>query len=276
MFNTKVIKKYKKEFEHYLNGGSICYLDTDNDKWYSYNEKTTSKQPSFNANGIYIISDNKVEFRKAIAEDKKVQCCGILPEEIGAKHMDRCDWYNVTDVDDVEMGPEYYRIKPRNFKVDDVVYCINKNCQWEYGKKYHVFDTLNGLHLTGTHPVHHNCDPHDFFDFEMPKEAFKEGDWVINPFFKGDETPFRFEEHQRDNSRTWMKYTSKWKPKSGEWCWFWNQERVPILGRFSTVSSFRSDLPDETYGIYESVVCRYRHIEPFIGNLPTHLKEKDE
>ena len=65
MMNKDVIKKYKAEFDWWLDGGSII-VRTPTGNWYS---------PDVAWNGtecFYVINDQYVEFRKALAEGKTV------------------------------------------------------------------------------------------------------------------------------------------------------------------------------------------------------------
>ena len=59
-----------------------------------------------------------------------------------------------------------------------------------------------------------------------------------------------------------------WKPKEGEWCWFWDDDflsdnSTPILGKFEakTKHGYRQ----------HANYCFYQHCEPFIGNLPSFI-----
>jgi hypothetical protein len=57
----------------------------------------------------------------------------------------------------------------------------------------------------------------------------------------------------------------KWQPKEGEWCWFWDEIKAEtVLGRFSMMSGNR----------FQCNLClKWQNCAPFIGELPTHLKE---
>lgn len=58
-----------------------------------------------------------------------------------------------------------------------------------------------------------------------------------------------------------------WQPTKGEWCWFWTGNDIPVLGRFEKQSRqyFSIDHGSSGYG--------FAHCEPFIGTLPSHLKD---
>ena len=91
---------------------------------------------------------------------------------------------------------------------------------------------------------------------------FKVGDFLRNQ--KGK--PFQLEsEHIWQNKHA----CKKWEPEKGEWCWFWNDFEYPVLGKFNGMDSniylaITTDLDE--YG--------YQYSEPFIGTLPTRVKDK--
>lgn len=65
-----------------------------------------------------------------------------------------------------------------------------------------------------------------------------------------------------------------WQPKEGEWCWFWNgySKYTLTLGRLAEYSK-----EEKLYFSYNGVVyMSYEYCEPFIGELPSFLKERDE
>lgn len=58
-----------------------------------------------------------------------------------------------------------------------------------------------------------------------------------------------------------------WKPKPGEWCWFWDQcdeKESAVLRKFKHSSNYR--YTDEK-GV------DWQNCTPFVGELPEHLKE---
>lgn len=125
--NKELILKYKREFEYWLNGGKILMhygkwvpvgLDA---KW----EFFISELEKIGCLG-YIIDDEYVEFRKALAEGKTIQF------NFGNSDPHKQDFPNVWKDLDLSIGilsdrahPENYRIKPEpeesKFKVGDWV-----------------------------------------------------------------------------------------------------------------------------------------------------------
>ena len=115
--NTELIKKYKAEFDHFLNGGELLiryydYEDREYKEWkevdrnYNWNDGSLYKAPQF------IINDNFSELRKALCDGKTVQ----------AYYKFNNTWNDI-------IKPEFkdnvsnYRIKPEElkFKVGDFV-----------------------------------------------------------------------------------------------------------------------------------------------------------
>ncbi len=115
--NTELIKKYKAEFDHFLNGGELLiryydYEDREYKEWkevdrnYNWNDGSLYKAPQF------IINDNFSELRKALCDGKTVQA-----------------YYKFNDTWNDIIKPEFkdnvsnYRIKPEEpkFKIGDFV-----------------------------------------------------------------------------------------------------------------------------------------------------------
>ena len=114
--NTELIKKYKAEFDHFLNGGELLiryydYEDREYKEWkevdrnYNWNDGSLYKAPQF------IINDNFSELRKALCDGKTVQA-----------------YYKFNNTWNYIIKPEFkdnvsnYRIKPESeFKIGDFV-----------------------------------------------------------------------------------------------------------------------------------------------------------
>jgi hypothetical protein len=68
--NKELIKKYKTEFDHWLYGGKL-QVKFVNDPW----EEAPEDIFSYNVvNFVLVIDDEYVEFRKALAEGKAIEC----------------------------------------------------------------------------------------------------------------------------------------------------------------------------------------------------------
>lgn len=206
--NKELIKKYNKEFNHWLNGGNILarYSNLDvNDIW---TRIPLSKYGWNTENTWFVIEDKYVEFRKALAEGKTVQCRQSFSKE----------WKNVF-YPRFDTLVENYRIKPEEpkFKVGD----------W-------VRDSYGNIQL---------------IERILPCDRHKENIW-----FKHAGAAFSTE----------LKH---WTPQPGEWCWFWDAHHtIPVIRRFKKEAD--SEYP---YKAIDDV--SYENCEPFIGTLPTHLKD---
>lgn len=113
----KIVKKYKKEFNWWLDGGR-CLHSYNGVEWHETKESTWAKHPIH-----IIINDEYVEFRKALAEGKSLQR-RILWGENCSFDKSWNDWNNDNGLRLNHNGtPCEYRIKPEEpkFKVGDWV-----------------------------------------------------------------------------------------------------------------------------------------------------------
>ena len=121
--NTKLIKKYKTEFNYYVEGGNLLYFTEVGGPYY----EVTDEKWDFVCDIEFIIDDVYVEFRKALAEGKTIQF------NFGNSGPNKTDFPNVWKDLDLSIGilanralPENYRIKPEpeesKFKVGDWVH----------------------------------------------------------------------------------------------------------------------------------------------------------
>ena len=218
IMNKKLIKQYREEFNHWLNGGLfLWYFDHtwDNDEIVWYSEKY--------ANAKVIIDDEYVEFRKALAEGKTIQYINLNTDA----------FKNWQDLENPNFNPNFeYRIKPEGsrFKVGDwVVYKGGGYCDGEI------------LQIT-------DIDERDFCTF---------GNY--NKLYHFDKLRL-------------------WKPKPGEWCWVFDiKGRIPLLRKFVCVDNESNTSFKYIVEKYDGIgTATYRCIEPFIGQLPTYIKDSDE
>ena len=93
---------------------------------------------------------------------------------------------------------------------------------------------------------------------------FKIGEWVEAP----DDHPFCaptqifcIEERNLDFAN---KEGRKWKPKPGDWCWFYNQNNTTAI-----VGKFRASYKDGKYAISTGEI--FSNCEPFLKSLPKSL-----
>ena len=221
--NKELIKTYKDEFNHWLNGGSLLY------RHFNYIEQEFTAWEvcnagfSWNSSGIncpcIIINDEYSTYRKALAEGKSIQmlCRYDKMEPI---------WDDMTEVIksigfvDVK---ENYRIKPEEpkFKVGDWVVEIHSTTKAQV------------LELFGNQIRVKFCYP----------------DAIITT----DSSDF-----------------IPWAPKSGDWCWFLNKGRIPMISQFHSLEidgnrKYSATFPNTPH----PMIGYYEYCEPFIGNLPT-------
>ena len=206
--NKELIKKYKAEFDHWLNGGKL-QAKFVYDQWveapkdiFSYNM----------VNFVLVIEDEYVEFRRALAEGKTIQY--YVDGFVG--------WQDVKSLNQSYMHPTSYRIKPEQHK-------------------------------------------------------FKKGDWVIhNGKYKRVTKVVDGLIDCLDNKvAVIMKEESLelWEPKDKEYFWYKND-----LVKFHETQTNYGTLLMSARGCsyYPSEENFEDYYEPFIGQLPTYIKDSNE
>jgi len=126
---------------------------------------------------------------------------------------------------------------------------------------------------------------------------FKVGDWVT----VSNGRPYQFKRFTKD-SPEWNKsldyeniemlcgsrfhisnfdrsIIKLWQPKTGEWCWFWHKKDKAVFGKLVTIDESRERLKIGIYSIKKlgqnmnSQPTWYKFCEPFIGQLPSFIKD---
>lgn len=126
--NKELIKTYFKEFDYWLNGGSVLsinclntleWTEVDCDRYWDTHQAGEYKP-------IFVINDEYVEFRKALTEGKTVQYRSREVLEFGAE---REIWRDVNPATIHQYHISVLRIKQNEpqFKVGDWVVERNKN-----------------------------------------------------------------------------------------------------------------------------------------------------
>lgn len=104
-------------------------------------------------------------------------------------------------------------------------------------------------------------------------KQFKMGDWAMDE--SGKYSPFQVDEKDLSQLPVEHNYLlnncKSWQPQPGEWCWFWDHEdSLIVLQKFvrhDVKNTFRAtDLAGFEFN--------YLYCEPFIGELPSSLKDK--
>lgn len=99
---------------------------------------------------------------------------------------------------------------------------------------------------------------------------FKAGDWVVhNGQFKKVKSCEGYAVIFDDLRESYCHQDGciLWQPQEGEWCWFLNNNREPILKQFLQMCPIVPTNYISKQGLISGSV------EPFIGKLPTFLKE---
>ena len=121
--NKELIKKYKKEFDYWVNGGKILmhygnkWLPVALDAKWEFFISDLEEMRSFG----YVIADEYVEFRKALAEGKTIQCNAREEQNDITYAAFGHNWW--TDTTEFIYATRFYRIKPEEpeFKIGDWV-----------------------------------------------------------------------------------------------------------------------------------------------------------
>ena len=129
--NIELIKKYKAEFEHFLNGGKLLARTKENFIW---NDKINKDiMWNFEIEDIdIIINDDYSELRKALFEGKTIQILEVIEQHVSDSSKDIYGWKDFKSFKpNSPFGGEIhnYRIKPEEpkFKAGDFVRCLNDN-----------------------------------------------------------------------------------------------------------------------------------------------------
>ena len=117
---------------------------------------------------------------------------------------------------------------------------------------------------------------------EEPK--FKVGDWVRNRIneigqilqedYKGKGLYKISNTHAlKCEVGTSAKDLTIWVPKKGDWCWFLNKGKIPVISQFHSLEiegnrKYSATFPNTPH----PMIGYYDYCEPFLGKLPTELQ----
>ena len=114
---------------------------------------------------------------------------------------------------------------------------------------------------------------------QTTQNKFKVGDWVVHP---EAEHPWRITQNSLDKlDNTKLKL---WEPQPNEWCWVYNVTReVPYLRKVIRIEANYKNRFNDYEDTKAVIVSRgdtsgevgYRFCEPFLGELPSPINNKD-
>lgn len=149
--NKELIKKYKKEFDYWVNDGTLLVADSYEKRWITLTKNVWLCETTKNL--LIIIDDEYVEFRKALAEGKTVQCNRSYGEFYGCLPV----WEDISIHILENFSIEHLRIKQEKFfyKVD--ILCQNgiesqviyRHSEQLIGKYNYVIVEYNGYNRIG-------------------------------------------------------------------------------------------------------------------------------
>ena len=104
------------------------------------------------------------------------------------------------------------------------------------------------------------------YRIKLDEPKFQIGDWITD----GIEVWQHKENCNVKDQSSW----SLWKPKTGEWCWVYDDiTKVPVLRKFVCFDNdFNAPLKHIVENHDGSSTLPYKHIEPFIGVLPLKIE----
>ena len=104
------------------------------------------------------------------------------------------------------------------------------------------------------------------YRIKLDEPKFQIGDWITD----GIEVWQHKENCKVKDQSSW----SLWKPKTGEWCWVYDDiTKVPVLRKFVCFDNdFNAPLKHIVENHDGSSTLPYKHIEPFIGVLPLKIE----
>lgn len=118
--NKELIKKYKTEFNHWIDGGKVIFaasteMMTNSTRW-----EYLLSDTEWNIDTVFIQDDEYVEFRKALAEGKTIQYWECVEQKpcISDDKYDWVDWKSATPSSSFTKSLDY-RIKPDDWVLDN-------------------------------------------------------------------------------------------------------------------------------------------------------------
>ena len=120
---------------------------------------------------------------------------------------------------------------------------------------------------------------------QSTQSKFNVGDWVVYPVgIHGSEEILQITNIDkkgfcsfRDCSKMYqIDKLELWKPRPGEWCWVFNDKsQIPVIRKFLGIHDKENSILPFVYIVeeHDKTTMFYRHIEPFIGALPSTIEQ---
>lgn len=101
----------------------------------------------------------------------------------------------------------------------------------------------------------------------MNKQQFKVKDWIRD---LANNEVIQVTQHMIDYNLIHEQECELWKPKKGEWCWFWNDTGNVVVAEYKG---------EHIHGAFclpigQDILSIFKYCEPFIGELPSTIKEQ--
>lgn len=287
--NKQLILDNKECFDHWLNGGKLLYKHRDAENWKAVTEQHRWGESEL----LYVIDDEYSIYRRALAEGKTIHISSDIKRSY---YLNGVSGYLTTECD-FKLPIDAYQIKPEEpefpcyykEKSSGIIVKFpkqsNRNC---YSLKEECGIVVKGINVaqktlgftwrcwsTFSYP-----DRWEHLENYIEEPEFKAGDWIKDsygvyvPVTKVLTNGILYTSSKGHTGILDMQYILKnnrkpWQPQPGEWCIFISKDDPTdvALGKFTGMKD----------GLYTSSAVSgsiWAHCEPFIGTLPSHLKDK--
>ena len=158
------------------------------------------------------------------------------------------------------------------------MYCVNKDAQRTFSKAltavlYGVLLCIVTFYIAVT--IMAISSEFIWLEYAVGDKQMeiKSGTWYINTTHSEPREPMLMTQEKLESFKLYPhnygSHLQPWRPKFGEWCWFYNTgDTFSVLRQFVKMS-------EENFYLANNIVCdwAYECCEPFIGKLPTFLKD---
>ena len=120
------------------------------------------------------------------------------------------------------------------------------------------------------------------YRIKSDEPKFKVGDFVRCTCTTSDASPLRITKfvqgkyHVANSNLSFLGHELEpWTPVKDEWCWFFNDDRIPTISQFVEMDN---DITRKYFAVYpnrpKALGSWYKKCEPFLNSLPSYLKDK--